>query len=229
MTLPDPQRRRVLRQTGATLTALGTAGLATTTSASAQSDSQQGILADGVGEGGNFRAFLEGKIAGISVRPPSESAEVYADRMRNEFNANSEHWINYGNWLIDEYDVQAAGDTVVGVDVRISRALRSDDVVPTTVDVGYDTEADRITSLEWRLEEADSADYEVALIDDAAKNGADELADLRREYIDTSGEGNHSVPSEEYVSRHVGRYSSFIDLGDDGQTVFEMLLGEVKQ
>ncbi|ADB63914.1 hypothetical protein Htur_5026 (plasmid) [Haloterrigena turkmenica DSM 5511] len=229
MTQKSQTRRQYLQRTGgAALTVTGASALATT-SASAQSDSQQGILADGVGEGGNFRAFLEGKLSGVSVGGPSESAEVYADRMRNEFNANSEHWINYGNWLIDEYDVQAAGDTVVGVDVQVSKFLRGDDVVSTTVDVGYDSETDQLTSLEWRLGAPEEPDYEVVLIDDAAENGADELADLRREFIDTSGEGDHSVPSEEYVSRHVGQYSSFIDLGNDGQTVFEMLLGEVKQ
>jgi len=218
-------RRHFLTTSGATV--VGTVGLATTT-ASAQTDAQQGILADGVGEGGDLRAFILGQIDGLSLGPPEATAATLADRLRNEFNANSSHWINYGNWLIDEYGVTALGDTLIAVDVKVDRWVTDTETVATTIDAGYDTETDTFTSLEWRLGAPDDPDYQAALIDDAAKNGSDELAEFRREFIDTSGEGNHELPSRQYVSRMAGRYSRFVTVGDDGQSVFELLLGEIR-
>ncbi|WP_226043412.1 hypothetical protein [Natrinema sp. DC36] len=227
MTQPDPNRRQFCRRAGAVATAFGTAGLVAT-SASAQT-SQQGILADGVSGDVAFDpwTFIGGQLAGLSVLSWSEDAEVLADQIRNEFNANSEHWIAYGNWLIAESGVTALGDTTVGVDIQVSKTLGDDEIVPTTIDVGYNTETDEFTSLEWRLEEADDPDYEAVVMDDAAENGSDELAEFRREFIDTDGNGNHELPSSEYINHHAGKYSRYIGLGDDGQTVFELLLGEV--
>ncbi|PCR88691.1 hypothetical protein [Natrinema ejinorense] len=229
MTHSDPQtRRRFLRASGATLAAAGSAGLATTT-ASAQTNSQ-GILADGVGEGGDFMAFIRGRIDGYGLAGAPETAATLADRLRNEFNANSEHWINYGNWLIDEGGVTALGDTVVGVDVAIdwTRWPTRSESVATTIDAGYDTDTDEFTSLEWRLEEATDPDYQATIKNEAAENGADELAEFRREFIDTDGNGNHEIPSSEYVSHHVGKYSSAIELGKEGRSVLELLLGRVE-
>ncbi|QCC57195.1 hypothetical protein [Natrinema thermotolerans] len=223
----DPHRRQILRRTGAALAALGSAGLATTTTASAQTETQ-GVLADGFDPEPDLRAFLGGMIDGISLPKSRERATVLADQIRNEFNANSGHWIAYGNWLIDEYDVQAAGDTTVAVTVQVSRMLGDDETAATTIDVGYDTGRDEFTSLEWRFEAAENPDYEATIMDAAAENGSDELAEFRRKFIDTSGDGDHQLPSDAYLNHHAGRYADAIDLGNDGQTVFELLLGEVR-
>ena len=127
-----------------------------------------------------------------------------------------------------EYGVTALGDTTVAVDVQVSQIIGEADVVPTTIDVGYDTEADEFTSLGWLLEEANDPDYEAVVMDDAAENGSDELAEFRRKFIDTDGGGNHELPSSEYINHHAGKYSRYIGLGEEGQTVFELLLGEVR-
>lgn len=224
------RREHLQRTAGAALTVSGASVLASTT-ASAQTDSQQGILADGVGESGHFWAFIQGKIDGYGLAGTPETAETLADRMRNEFNANSEAWLEYGNWLVAEHDVSPMGDTIVGVDVAITRSrwISRDESVATTIDVGYDTDTEQFTRLEWRLGEPDEPDYEAMVKNKAAENGADELAEFRREFIDTTGEGNHAIPSTEYVSHHVGKYSSAIELGEDGNSVLELLLGEVEQ
>lgn len=219
-----------MQASGATLTAVGTAGFAST-SAAAQSDTQQGILADGVGESGDMWAFIRGKISGYGLAGAPETAETLADRMRNEFNANSADWIAYGNWLVAEHGVSPMGDTIVGVDVSITRTrwATRDESVATTIDAGYDSEADEFTHLEWRLGAPDEPDYEATLKNTAAENGADELAEFRREFIATEDGEDHKIPSTEYVSRHVGKYSSAIEFGEDSQSVLDLLLGEVDQ
>jgi len=223
MTLDTQTRRQVLRRSGTALAAAGGAGLATTT-ASAQTETSGGILADGVGEG-DVWAFLRGRLS-MPTRVTND-ATTLADRLRNEFNANTDAWIAYGNWLGAEHDVAPLGSTTVGVDVAVTDWFADDDVVATTIDGDYDTETDEFTGLEWRLESPDDPDYEATIKDEAAANGADELAEFRRKFIDTET-GDHEIPPSEYVSEHLGRYSGVIELGGDGHTALELLLGEVE-
>ncbi len=223
MTLDTQTRRQYCRRAGATLTALGGAGLATTT-ASAQTQTEGGILADGVGEG-DVWAFLQGRLS-MPTRVTNDAATL-ADRLRNEFNANADAWIAYGNWLIDEHGVEPLGSTTVAVDVAVTDWFDEPDIVATTIDAAYDTEADEFTGLEWRLGSPESPDYEATIKDEAAANGADELAEFRRKFIDAE-DGDHEIPPSEYVSEHLGRYSGVIELGPDGHTALELLLGEVE-
>lgn len=215
-----------MRRTGVVMTAIGTSGLATTT-ASAQSGSQQGILADGVGEGGDFRAFFSGLInryQGGYGAP--KSVEDLADDARNEFEANSDLWISYGNWLLEEYDVSSLGTATVGVEFAITRGrwpFRGPESVQTTIDATYDDEAEEFTALEWRLEEPDNPEHEFLVKNNAAENAADELKDFRRQYIDP--DGGHTLPDREYISKLAGKYSGTVLV--DEQSVLELLLGEI--
>ena len=220
-------RRRVIKTGGVALT-FGSAGLATT--ASADSGGGQGILAEGVAEpgDGDLGAFIRGFTSRFSSGYGSpESAENLADRMRNEFNANSDHWISYGNWLAEKEDISVPGSTIVGVDVAITRARwpTRNESVSTTIDAQFDDTTETFSSLEWRTGEPEEPDYEVTLKNKAAESAADELQSFRREYIDTENGEDHELPDEEYLSELVGKYSTSIALGEDSSNVLELLLG----
>ena len=230
MPLKDQQtRRRFLRVSGTALTVVGSAGLATTT-ATAQTDSQPGILAENLAEpdSADLRAFIRGFTSRFSSGYGApETAENLADRMRNEFNANAGNWIDYGNWLVETEDVSPQESTIVGVDVEISRARwpTRDESVSTTIDAQFDGTTDTFSSLEWTVGEPDDPDYEVTIKNKAAENAADELQYFRREYIATEDGEEHRLPDQEYLSELVGKYSSSIAFGEDSNSVLAVLLG----
>lgn len=228
-TKPDTSttRRQLLRTSGAALTAVGTAGLASTT-ASAQSDGDsQGILADGFEVEPDRSAFLKGYVAGIADRFSGyDDPATLADRMRNEFNANTDAWLRYGNWLLEEADVTAAGSATVGVDIGISRIPfnEPEDVVETHINAEYDDGAEEFVDLEWLDSAVDEPDFQVGLRNQAAQNGADDLSEFRRRYIGKS-EADHEIPDDKYLNDLAGKYSSTLRIGEDSQTVLNVLLG----
>ncbi|WP_337653283.1 hypothetical protein [Halomontanus rarus] len=220
---PKPTRRRFLATTGSLAVA------STVPTASAQSSSSappQGILSNGMGEGGDRSAFFRGLIASYrgSFGTP-DTAETLADRMRNEFVANSDAWIDYGNWLIDEHDVTVLGSATIAVDVTITRMRwpTRDATVETTINATYDEDANAFTGLDWRLEPAEDPHYQVEIKNRAAEHAADELQSFRRQFIDP--ENGHELPDSEYVSTIAGKYSTDIGLGEDSRNVLELLLG----
>ncbi|ELY68832.1 hypothetical protein C489_05683 [Natrinema versiforme JCM 10478] len=209
----------------------GGAGLAST-SAAAQSDTQsppQGLLANGLNvEGGDRQAFFTGFMSSLMpATSPVPDAKTLADRMRNEFMTNSEHWVTYGNWLISEYDdVEPLGTVTLGVDVVVPRYWpNEDESVETMVKAEYDTELGEYTDLGWWIETPDEPDYQVEIRDKAARNAADELQEYRREYIDEEGD-NHSLPDESYVSELSGTYATHLRFGEDSKHILQLLVGD---
>jgi len=229
MTLPDPHRRQFLRRSGAALTAIGSVGLASTT-ATAETG-QQGILAESFPADvqPDYRAFFGGYISRYaSITGPPEEIEALATDARNEFNANSELWVSYGNWLLEEADVTASGDTVVAVEFALTRGRwpTADDTRQTAIDVGYNDTTDEFESLEWRDEEADEPDFQIRLENRAAENAADELSEFRRQWIGDE-EDDHELPDDEYINSMAGKYADTIGFGSDSETVLELFFGEV--
>lgn len=219
-----------MRRSGAALTVLGTSGLVATNASAQTGDGARGIFGDDVGDGGDLWAFVRGRMSSYGRVGSPDPAITLADRLRNEFNANADAWIDYGNWVIDEADVEPIGDTVVQVDVVLTR-LRwptADERVATTIDVDYDDATAQFTGLEWRAEAADDPDYQATVKNDAAENGADELQEFRRKFIATDDGEDHALPSSEYVSAHAGRYASLIELGEEGRSVLELFLGDLR-
>lgn len=222
-------RRRFLQAGGAAAVTIGTAGLATTT-ASAQSDSQ-GILADGItgDTEQNWQAFVGGylsRFGGVTGAP--DGVDDLATDARNEFNANADLWVSYGNWLLEERDVTGSGDTTVGVEFRLTRGRwpTRDDSRETSIDVGYDDATEEFTSLEWRDEAAEDPDFELTLENLAAENAADELSDFREDWIGTE-ESDHEFPDDDYLNHMAGKYASSIGIGPDSKGVLELFFGEV--
>lgn len=221
-----------MRKTGAACVTIGTSGMvATTASAESGSSPPQGLLADGIGiEGGDRQAFLFGWLGSLTTRATSPAVTV-ADRMRNEFNANADHWLAYGNWLIEEFDdVQPLGTVTLGVDVVMTTWIGDDDRVETILEATYDDEEEAYTDLEWRvLDDEDDPDYSVRIEDKNAQNAADELQWYRREFIDTEDHEDHDLPDEEQASKLAGRYASLISPTDeDSRAVLELLLGKME-
>lgn len=218
----DPERRQFLQRTaGATLTVVGASTFLAT---SASASGPQGVLADGLTVEPDYRAFMGGYLdryrSNLGV---PEGVETLADRARNEFNANAQAWVDYGNYLLDEADVVGSGDATVGVTFEIGRTRwpTRDESVATTIDVGVD--GDQFDSLEWHADEPDDPDFEVTLSGPATENAADELSEFRREFIDDG----HQVPDDEYLNTVAGKYAGSIGLGSDTKSVLEVLLGDV--
>lgn len=222
-------RRQAIRAGGAALVA--TVPTATTVSADADPGGlSRGILADGFDDVEfSTLGFIRGRSRGYSGGiGPQTPAETLADRMRNEFNANSDAWIRYGNWLLEETETTALGSATVAVDVSLSRRrwfFRAESV-PTAIHVKYDDDAEEFVDLDWADGEPADPDYQVEVMDDAAENAADELQQFRRMWIDEDGD-DHEIPDGEYLSRLAGRYGSFISLGARERSVLELLVGEV--
>ena len=213
-------RRRLLVGVGATLAA----GVPTVSSATADTGDGAGIFADGVGDSGDAWAFFRGYFSryqsGLSAPP---SPETLADRMRNEFNANAEAWLSYGNWLVDEHDVSIQESATVQVDVKTSRVrwpFRSPAKTSTAIHV--DSEDGEYTDVSWIEGQPDDADYRVEIRNRAAEHAADELQTFRLQYID----GDHELPDSEYLSRVAGRHASNIGLGEDSKHALSLLLGD---
>jgi len=225
----DPQsRRRFLRTSGV---ALATAGLATTP-ASAQTETNnppQGLLANGLSvEGGNEWAFSKALMASLMPSAsPTPSARTLADRMRNEFTANSGDWVDYGNWLISEHDmVEPLGTVTLGLNVKVSRYWPTEDeTVETTVRAEYDDSNEEFTDVGWWIETPDDPDYRVQIQDKAARDAADELQEFRRKFIAEESGESHTLPDETYVSRLAGKYAPHVRWGEDSKHILELLLG----
>ncbi|APX98749.1 hypothetical protein BB347_18465 (plasmid) [Natronorubrum daqingense] len=149
--------------------------------------------------------------------------------MANEFNANTDAWLSYGNWLLEEAGVTAAGSATVAVEVGISRIPFRDveDAVETHITTEYDSDAGEFNDLEWVDEPTDDADFEVALHNLAAENGDGELFEFRSEYIDT--DGDHELPDDAYLNRLAGKYGGVVGVGEESMTVFDILLGGVNR
>jgi len=225
----DPQsRRRFLRTSGV---ALATAGLATTP-ASAQTETNsppQGLLANGLTvEGGNKWAFTEALMASLMPSAsPTPSAKTLAGRMRNEFTANSDDWVDYGNWLISEHDmIEPLGTVTLGLDVKVGRYWPNEDErVQTTVEAVYDEDAEEFTDVGWWIETPDDPDYRVQIQDKAARDAADELQEFRRRFIAEEEGETHTLPDKTYVSRLAGKYAPHVRWGEDSKHILELLLG----
>ncbi|WP_440767503.1 hypothetical protein [Natronorubrum sp. DTA7] len=224
-------RRRILRASGATVATVSTAGLATTASADEndpESEATKGILADGLEvEGGDTRAFFSGLLSSFSIGRSTE-VDKLADEIRNEFRANTEAWISYGNWVIDTYDnVEPAGSVTVQVDV-VQSPWYSDkeERVATTIEATFDDENYEYTGLEWHLGKPDNPDYTVEVRNSAAEDANDDLLEYRRKHIDEHGD-DHQLPDEEYVSKMAGKYSPRLVFGDDSESVLNVLIGDI--
>jgi hypothetical protein len=190
----------------------------------------QGIFGDGV-TASDFSAFFSGIGSGYSSGfSAPESAETLAERAINEFEANEAAWIDYGDWAAQEHDLTPLGDATIAVDFAITRGRwpTRNNHVATTLDTQFDTDSNTYTSVDWRLEEADSPDYEAVLKNQAAENAADELTNFRREFIGDpdADDPDHQLPSDEYISKMTGRYWSAIRVGEDTEHVLQLLLGE---
>ncbi|SDL08910.1 hypothetical protein [Natronorubrum texcoconense] len=229
MTSEDQTTRRqhLLRLGGVALTAIGGTTFASM-STSAEETESKGILTDGIElEGGDNWAFARGLGAFAMSMGGSTGAETLADRARNEFGNNTEHWINYANWLITEFDdVRPSGSVTVKLDVVKTNWVGDDERVETVIDATFDEEAYEYTDLEWRIDTADEPDFEAEIRNSAAENAPDELQEYRREFIDEDGD-DHDLPDEAYVSRLAGKYMPAVVLGEDGQNVLELLVGDL--
>ena len=220
-----------MQRAGVVMTTTGTAGLAST--ATAQSDGEelpQGLLGGGLDvDGGSLWAFFRGfRSARQMPFSSTSSLENLADGMRNEFDANEEHWLNYGNWLISEYDeIEPLGTTTVQVDVFESTVRGEGDRVETVIDAEFDDTADEYTAIDWRVEEPEDPDYQVGIKDSHARLADDDLMEFRRKHIDESGDGNHEIPDGEYVEELKGRYWDGITVGPESKGVLEILVGEI--
>lgn len=221
------QTRRSLLRAGAA-TACATIGVSTTTTASAETSSMRGIIANGLGaEGGDHLAFAEGILAGaFTIR--TEDAPTLADRMRNEFQANREAWIRYGNWLLDEFDnIEPAGNVTVGVNVIVTNWVAEDEIVPTTINAEYDEEAEEIIDLEWIEGEPEDPDYTLPIKNSSAEFAPDDLQSFRREHIGYD-ESDHALPDEKYVSRYAGKYIAASRLDDETTHALGVLVGDLE-
>lgn len=231
MTLDPQTRRQVLRRSGAALAAAGGVGLAAT-NASAQTSDNESILTDGLAGDvePDYQAFVDGLLSQFtSVTGPPEDINALATDAKNEFNANTDRWIDYGNWLLDENDVEATGDTIVSVEFRLTRGRwpTRDSSRQTAIDVDYDEDAEKFTGLEWTDDDPDDPDFQVQLKNQAAENAADELATFRRKWIGDD-ETDHKLPDDAYLSHMSGQYANSIGFGERSQSVIELLLGEVE-
>lgn len=232
MTTQDPSRRQFgQRVAGAVLTATGLAGLSTT--ASADDDPPRGLFADGLDletDGPDQWAFLRGWFDSARTRS-TRDAGTNADHIRSEFRGDSELWLAYGNWLLEEFDdIQPLGTATVQIDV-VDTSFRGDvtDRVELALRGEYDDAAGQYDTLEMDyLESIDAEpDFQVQIADSDAEMAADELQRYRREHIDPDGD-DHGLPDAEQASELAGRYYSALDFGPDSRPIVDVLLGEVR-
>ncbi|USZ73794.1 hypothetical protein NGM15_18480 (plasmid) [Natronosalvus halobius] len=206
---------------------MASAGFATPVSAQTETESRQGILADGVAEGGDNWAFFSGMMSSaFGTIGRREDPERLAGAMQNEFNANADAWVSYGNWLTDEYDVQPIGAANINVTVAQTRRVLPDPFEPyeTHIEVGYDDETETFDHLEWHDGEVDDADYHLEIRNQAAESAPDELLEFRQTFIGEDGEG-HELPDQEYISELQGKYFNYLRFGEDAEHVLQLLLG----
>lgn len=220
-------RRRYLAQAG-TLAATAFAGTGMTSADTGRGgfDSVFGFEMDVEPDTWAFIRGYLGGFTGIAAPPP---VETLADRARNEFEANEEHWLSYGNWLIDEHDAEPIDSATVAVDFTITRLgwPTATGTAETALYVDFDSGAQVVDSIDWRVETADDPDFEVELRNRAAERAADELQAFRREWIDDDGD-SHELPTDEYLSELAGSYWSSVRLDSDSRSILDVLLGEVR-
>ncbi|UTF52754.1 twin-arginine translocation signal domain-containing protein [Natronosalvus rutilus] len=215
---PNTTRRRFIQASGL---AVATTGVSMPVSAQT-TDSTQGILADGITYEPDYGAFASGLFSGRVWRP--KDLEQTVDDARNEFRANSDRWVSYGNWLLEEADVSPYGNAEIGVTFKHDYFLKSEETTETTVVADYDDATDRFTDLDWLLESPEDPDFEVTLTNNTAENASDELSEFRRKFIDDDGD-DHELPSNEYLNTIAGKYAFAIGVGEDASNVLELLLG----
>ncbi|MFC7216468.1 twin-arginine translocation signal domain-containing protein [Saliphagus sp. GCM10025334] len=215
---PNTTRRRFIQASGL---AVATTGVSMPVSAQT-TDSTQGILADGVAYEADRSAFFSGLISGFGFGSP-DPLEVVVDEARNEFNANSDLWVDYGNWLLEEADVNAYGSAEIGVTFAYSRWRwpTASGEIETTIRATYDDVTEQFIDLEWPLESPEDPDFEVTLENEAAENASDDLSQYRRDNL----EGGFTLPSNEYLNELAGKYAVNIGVGKDARNVLELLLG----
>lgn len=227
MTKSKHTRRQFLARTAATgAVVIGATGLA---SAEGTNDFP-GIFGHQMEVEREWRAFLRGWFTGArTINTPSTTVTL-ADRARNEFVANQDAWISYGNWLIDEHGGVPTEEAVIGLDFAITQtgSLLSLQTgrTETAIYATLDSDAGEVESIEWVLEAPDSPDYHVTLENDAAQGAADELQSYRREWIDMDGD-DHALPTDEYLNELAGEYWTNLRLGADSKSIVQVILGEV--
>ena len=220
----DTTRRDVLRRSGLAVAAVGGVSLSTTTAAADSGAS--GVLGNGFAPERDFGAFVRGFVQRYrGGYGPPDDVEDMASRARNEFAANEDLWVSYGNYLLDEADVDADGDATVAVDFEITRRRwpLGTQRTPTVIEVEA---GDRFEAVSWELTEADDPDFSVTVTNVAAESASDELSKFRREWIGES-EDDHEQPADEYLNELAGQYWDGIRFGDPELSVVEVLLGEV--
>jgi hypothetical protein len=220
-------RRRALRA-GAIGTVMATTGMTALASpaSAATAPNPDGVLADGF-SGADFWAFLTG--LGERYSPPITAApesQTLSDRIRNEFGNNTDAWVDYGNWLLDEQDVEPIGTAEIAVTVEITRlrSVTSPGRTTTSLVVEYDDFDDRFVDLDWTDTEPEAPDYEITVRNRAAERAADELQTFRRRYI--GPQGDHQLPATEYISTLAGRYNDAVLIGEQSAHVLGLLLGD---
>ena len=224
MTRDNTTRRQFIKVTGTSAAAVG--GLGTIATASAETNTEGGVLGPGFAPEFELQAFVGGFMQRYrTVGGPPDDVEDMAARARNEFGNNEDLWLSYGNWLLDEAEVNADGDATVAVDFEITRRRWPINTqrTPTVIEVEAD---DRFEAVSWELGEAEDPDFEVTVANVAAESAADELSKFRREWIGEN-EDDHEHPSDEHLNELAGQYWDGISFGDSERSVIEVLLGEV--
>lgn len=225
MTEHNTSRRRFIQGAGATLTTVGGAGLVATTASA--DGSSQGILGDGIEASPDYLAFTSGFVSQYSrIASSSPDIENVADSARNEFGNNSELWVEYGNWLAEEYDASGIAGGTANVTFEITRGsspFGGPQSTETAIEAFY--EDGEFTDLEWRAEPVDDPDFEATLRDNAAIGASDELQDFRREFIDS--DRGHELPDNEWLNELAGRYANSLSLSGNTKATLEVLLGDV--
>lgn len=223
-TTPQSRRQFCVRLGGALAASVPIVGGAN----ASDGETDAGVFADGVGDANDVAAFFRGQFSRLRGRhsaPPA--AATLADRMRNEFTANEEAWLEYGTWLVDEHDVSPIGSATLQVDVVLTRwrwPTRSERQA-TTIDVSYEDQLATYWELDWTLGPAEDPDYHVEIHNQAAERAADELQEFRRRFI----ADGHEIPDSEYLSELAGRHAPALRFGSESRHVLELLLGETHE
>lgn len=172
-----------------------------------------------------FQGFIS-RFDGFSAPP---DAETLSERARNEFVANEEAWLSYGNWILEEYDADPVESATIAIDFTLTRRTwpTMSGSTRTGLHVTFDSDAQLVERIDWRQEEPDDPDYEVELTNKAAEEAADELQRFRGLWIDEH-DGDHELPTDEYFSRMGGRYFSAVSFGQESRNIIDVLLGEVQ-
>jgi len=182
-----------MRRSGAALTAVGTASLASTT-ASAQSSSEdystlEQALMTLAGIQGEIDSRVERAIGDRS------NAETAATNAQEEFNAHSDEWVDY----INEHASLSGDIQVVELEYVPNPEAKPDDVHTDYLETTYDGE--EYMSAEIVDETDREVDETVRLESIAAENADDELAYAYEEFV-----SQNNPPSERHLAYLAGKY-----------------------